>query len=286
MSASAEPLRSLGALQHWLSLAVTTPGGLASGLARAGERYGDESVIRARPGVNSSERLAIYARGYLDRLRSCLRAEFPAVAALVGDELFERFATGYVWTRPPRGPSLFTLGANFADYLELTRPPLGSVPEASRALLELPIDLARVERARLEVLQAPGVEDEPARLHGDFDALFGEELIVAATPCLRVVTAAHDVRAFIAAVDVGAAPETPGPKRVELAISRVEYRPVLSELSPWQALALRFAAEALPLHRLAAEVASVTNQSVGTLLADLVLWLPIAESFGMLRGVR
>lgn len=43
-------------------------------------------------------RLDIYARGYVLRLLECLRAEFPILLALVGDQVFEMFASSYVWS--------------------------------------------------------------------------------------------------------------------------------------------------------------------------------------------
>src|SRR5262249_17047702 len=149
------------------------------------------------------ERLSIYARAYLARLIDCLSADYPAVRALLGDALFERFATGYLWARPPRRYSLFELGKGFADHLEQTRPSDRAVPEDRRSLLRLPIDLARVERARLEAVRAPGLEREA----GDraepvgIALLLGEGVRIAAAPCLRVVTLGHDVREFLSAVD-------------------------------------------------------------------------------------
>ncbi len=52
-------------------------------------------------------------------------------------------------------------------------------------------DLARAERARLEALRAPGVEDEDEeRAHVDvtgFEPLLGDNPRVVVAPCLRIV---------------------------------------------------------------------------------------------------
>src|ERR1700743_2897112 len=118
MTSSPDGALSLSALQDWLRLGVATPGGLPAGLRRARGRYGEARTIRVPEGADAGERLSIYARGYLDRLLACPRAEYPAVRALLVDALFERFAIVYLGAQPPRHYSLFMLGAGFADHLE------------------------------------------------------------------------------------------------------------------------------------------------------------------------
>src|SRR5579871_5997895 len=240
MSSSAEGAPSLFALQDWLRLAVTTPGGLPAGLRRARERYGDARTMRVPEGADVGERLSIHARGYTGRLLACLCADYPAVRTLLGDTLFERFATGYLASQPPRHYSLFMLGAGFADHLDRTRPPDEVMPVAWRSLLRLPVDLARAERARIEALRAPGLPDEAgARVDiAGLGPLLRDELCVVAAPCLRVAELTHDVRGFLSAVDRGEAPAVPEARPSLLAVSRVAYRLVLTDLAPWQRRAL------------------------------------------------
>jgi len=281
MSSSAEGPRPLAHLQGLLLLAVTTPGGLSAGLRRAREREAEAVPIRVPKGVDPRERLSIYARGYLDRLLACLRADYPAVRALLGDALFERFAAGYVQAHPPRHYSLFRLGAGFAEHLEATRPPDEVVPEQQRALLDLPIDLARVERARLEALRAPGLEHEAKSLASSYELLLGTGFVVALAPCLRRVESRHDVRAFLSAVDRGEPPELPQAQRMSLAISRRDFRPTMTPLSSWQQVALECCATPRPLPELAMTLAARLGQTEGTVLADLSLWLPVAQEQGL-----
>jgi hypothetical protein len=283
MTSSPDGALSLSALQDWLRLAVTTPGGLPAGLRRARERYGEVRTIRVPEGADAGERLSIYARGYTDRLLACLRAEYPAVRALLGDALFERFATAYLGARPPRHPSLFMLGEGFADHLERTRPPDDVLPEAKRSLLQLPIDLARAERARIEALRAPGLPDEEGAraLVTGFEPLLRDDLRVMAAPCVRVVALGHDVRGFLSAVDRGEAPAVPEARPSLLAVSRVAYRPVLTDLAPWQRRALASCSSPRPVVALAEEVAAASGEEGSAALADLLLWLPAAEGLGM-----
>lgn len=288
MTSSPEGALSLPALEDWLRLAVTTPGGLPAGLRVARERYGEARTIRVPEGTDAGERLSIYARGYLERLLACLRASFPAVRVLLGDPLFERFATGYVGSWPPRHYSLFMLGAGFADHLERTRPPDAVVPAARRSLLRLPIDLARAEWARLEALRAPGLPDEEgARVDvTGFAPLLQEDLCVVAAPCLRVTALEHDVRGFLSAVDRGEAPAVPEARPSLLAVSRVAYRLVLTELVPWQRRALASCSSPRPVVALAEENAATSGEDMGAALAALLLWLPMAEGLGMVTLTR
>jgi hypothetical protein len=113
----AEP--DLGVLQRWMLSAVTTPGGVDEGVRVARDRFALDvaETVKGSNRLSAHARLAIYARGYVLRLLECLRAEFPILLALVGDQVFEMFASSYVWTRPSRSPSLYDLGAGFAEFL-------------------------------------------------------------------------------------------------------------------------------------------------------------------------
>ena len=114
----------LGVLQRWMQSAVTTPGGVREGLRVARETYALDiaDAVKGSNRLSAPARLEIYARGYVLRLLECLRAEFPILLALVGDQVFEMFASSYVWSRPSRSSSLYALGAGFADFLQSTRP--------------------------------------------------------------------------------------------------------------------------------------------------------------------
>ena len=126
----------LGVLQRWMLSAVTTPGGVREGVRAARERYALDigDAVKGSNRLSAPARLEIYARGYVLRLLECLRAEFPILLALVGDQVFEMFASSYVWSRPSRSPSLYALGAGFADFLQSTRPDSGATPGAIEAI--------------------------------------------------------------------------------------------------------------------------------------------------------
>jgi hypothetical protein len=285
MASSAEPGAHVGAhslreLQVWLQAAITAPGGPARGPAVLGRC---EELIRSGLGVGAAERVALYAQGYLARLHECLRADHPALRALVGDALFERFVVGYLWSSPSRSYDLYELGAGFAAYLERTRPPAGAVPEERRALLELPVDLVRVERARLEALRAPGLEHEARGPgSGPYELLLGAEVVVATAPCLRLAETRHDVRAFLAAVERGEPPEAPPAERLLLAVSRVDFHLTMTPLRDWQRVALECCAMPRSLPELASTLAGRLGEAEGAVRADLALWLPLAREQGLM----
>lgn len=305
----------LSAQEDWLRLAVTTPGGLPSGLQAARERYGEGVPLRQPPSGTVVDRLSIHARGYLWRLLGCLESDYPAVRALLGEAVFEQFSLAYLAACPPVHYSLFELGASFADHMQRTRPPDSAVPEGRRSFLDLPIDLARAERARLECSRAADsrgwsfgaarartrpdggsddVEEDPSML----DLLAGDREIVTAGS-VRLLSLSHDVRGFLAAVDSrgrtgalgGGEREAPLPKvpvrKVLLAVSRVALRPVLTELLPWQYDLLTRARKRATIAELAQgpapdEGAPISADGGSATLADLALWLPAARALGMM----
>lgn len=284
MTSSADRPRGLAEIQDWLRRAVTAPGGVRAALRDAAARH-EDLPVRVPPGVHPAERLAIYARGYLDRLLSCLRADYPATRALVGDEIFDGFAIEYLRARPPRHPSLFQLGDGFAAHLASTCPDEGAVAGDRRAWLRLPIELARLERARLEVIRAPGLEGDPAAASGaGLDALLGAERpgALVAAPCLRLVELDHDLRPFLAAVDRGEPPGPPPPRRLSLAISRVDYRITMTEIAAWQHAALIACRAPCSLAAVVDRVAPVHGADRGAALAALLVWLPVAEGLGLI----
>ncbi len=162
------------------------------------------------------------------------------------------------------------------------------MPVAWRPLLRLPVDLARAERARLDALRAPGLPDEAcARVDvAGLGPLLRDELGIVAAPCLRVAELGHDVRGFLSAVDRGEAPAVPEERASLLAVSRVAYRLVLTNLAPWQRRALASCSSPRPVVVVAEEMAAASGEDMGSALAALLLWLPTAEGLGMVGITR
>jgi uncharacterized protein (UPF0276 family) len=114
------PALTLAGVQAWMLTRVTAGAWGQRVITTDGVEA--SVIVRGSPVLSAEERLDIYARSYVLRLAECLRAEFPVLRALIGESTFDIFAGGYLSARPPTSPSLYDLGAGFAEYLDATRP--------------------------------------------------------------------------------------------------------------------------------------------------------------------
>jgi hypothetical protein len=277
----------LSLLQHWMKTVVTERGVLGEKLRAAAARHGlsAEDVVAEKRGLSARECLDIYARGYVLRLLECMRADFPVLRGLVGEEVFDAFARAYIITRPPDSPSLYDLGADFPRFLEETRPK-HSPPEAGfAAMLELPPELARLERARAEVTRARGTEDDdPAfSVPPALPEIFGGELTLQATPCLRLLELKFPLVEYLRSADRGERPKPPTPLASLAAIGRTNYRVSMEEAAPWQFAFLKSCGSPTPLYPAARAAALESGEEEAAVLARLTVWLPLAFELGFLR---
>lgn len=102
--------------------------------------------------------LAVYRNTVIHGAVEALRSNFPVVAQIVGEEMFEGIAVEFSAARPPQSPVLALYGDHFAEWLgqQLW---IGDLPY-------LP-DVARVERLHVECLMAAdsdALADVPADL--------------------------------------------------------------------------------------------------------------------------
>ncbi len=90
--------------------------------------------------VGAQERLGIYANSIRLNHRSALRATYPVVERLVGEEFFSYAAETFAKTYPSRSGNLDDYGTEFADFLESFAPAasLRYLPDVAR--LELLVD--------------------------------------------------------------------------------------------------------------------------------------------------
>lgn len=269
----------LADLQAWLQGRITAgvwdlPDDPAAGPLAA-------EVVAGTGPLAPRARLAIYARSYVLRLAECLRAEFPALAALVGPEVFNLFAGAYLGARPSRSASLYDLGAGFADYLAATRPPGAAGPLAA-----LPADLARLERAIAESGRAAGLEAEPPRAPLDPAALLLQGAARLRTPAtLRLLRLGFDFTDALAAHRAGERPVPPPAQPTLVAVARRRYAVRVHVVDPWafawlQAL-MRHDGDVGAATRLAAEAC---GRPTSELLASLLVWLPTAEEVGFIAA--
>lgn len=280
----------LAQLQGWFLTAMTCPGGAPQGAALAQQRFGlaPEQVL-TRP-----QRLSIYADGYVLRLLDCLQAEFPVLRQTMGLELFDFFARAYLWRHPSRSSTLYDLGAGFADFLAASQPQ--GQHASGAAILQFPIDLARLERARAEAGRAVGLENRTMQAQvpaGGFDGFGGllggaGPLLLLLPPCTRLLALSFPVRAFweqAQAAGDKVLPPQPEARAGLVAIARWNYRLSMHALEPWQFHFLQAASEPATLQQCALQAASAAGLPVDQVLADAMLWLPVATAAGMVMQV-
>jgi hypothetical protein len=234
-------------------------------------------VVVGSDALPAEARIGIYAQSYVQRLAECLRTEFPALRALIGDQVFSLFVGGYLSARPPRSFTLYDLGAGFPDYLEATRPLPHSGPGTDEAL---PASLARLERAMAEAIRARGVED--ARPPPDVPTLLHDPAARLYLPdSLRLLQLDFDFSATLATLRDGQRPELPVPQDCRVAVARSRYRVRVHRLEAWQFAWLSALGERAGDVQAATKVATGAGlDGTGAVLAALLIWLPLAFEAG------
>ena len=271
----------LAQLQAWFLTAMTAPGGAVHGAQLASERHGltQEQVLkRARGGPAP---LHIHADGYVQRLLECLQADYPVLRKVMGDELFAFFARAYVWRHPSASPTLYDLGGGFADFLAASQRGAGAPGDA----LRFAVELAQLERARSEAGRAPGLEKlAPSLLPSGLDLMLGMAPAWRLAPCTRLLVLSFPMCAFwqqAQAAPDDAVPAQPEPAPAFVAISRLHYRLAMQELQPWQFYYLQAQAGGAPLAQCAQQAAQSSGRAPDEVLADAMLWLPMAAAAGL-----
>ena len=89
--------------------------------------------------------MAVYRNNVLHGAVEALRANYPVIEQIVGDEMFEQVAVDYASECPPRRPALALYGERFADWLEV-QTWIGDLPYLA--------DVARVERLHIECMMS------------------------------------------------------------------------------------------------------------------------------------
>lgn len=104
-------------------------------------------------GQPSAKRFAVYRNNVVVGLIETLKAAYPVVRRLVGEEFFIAMARLYVMEQPPASPIMLDYGVGFSDFIAHFEP--------AGVLAYLP-DVARLERAWVEAYHAPEASSLPA----------------------------------------------------------------------------------------------------------------------------
>lgn len=166
--------------QRLLWKLITAPEGTAAGLADLNpqERGVAESLVRADSRMSAVERIDIYANMYFYRIHDCLRDDFPALRAVLGEIDFHDLITDYLLAHPPTHFSLRHAGRHLADYLS-DHPFAEARPYLA--------DLAALEWSVMEVFDAPDAEPLAATTFGTIPQDRWPDLRLQVTPAFQLL---------------------------------------------------------------------------------------------------
>jgi hypothetical protein len=168
-------------------------------------------VIRGDERLSARPRIEIYADAYFYRLLDCLKEDFPATLAVVGESAFRDLVVSYLAQHPPTEPSVFYVGRHLAEFLQ------GHHLEERWPFLA---ELARLERVIIEVFHGPDAkaltaDDMRSVAPADWPGLFIRTL-----PAFRMLYGAWRVDDVLRAVETGTEWREPKPGPVTLVVWR------------------------------------------------------------------
>ncbi|MBS0226893.1 MAG: putative DNA-binding domain-containing protein [Proteobacteria bacterium] len=79
--------------------------------------HGNAALSGCIDGDRRDQRMRIYGDAYRLRLTDILANDFPVLHALVGEDMFDALAGGYLHAHPSRHPSVRHFGCDFPDWL-------------------------------------------------------------------------------------------------------------------------------------------------------------------------
>jgi putative DNA-binding protein len=211
------PAPSLAQTQQLLWTLITAPEGAAAGLAQLDptDRGVAASLANGDARLSALERLDIYANMYFYRIRDCLKEDFVAVCAVVGDDNFHNLITDYLLVHPPTHFSLRYAGQHLPTFL------LGH--SLSTRWPYLP-DLAKLEWAILEAFDAADAPPlQPAAL-AEVPQDRWPELRLQLTPSLQLFDLAFAVHNVWRAAQDGKSISEPRHQETSVRVWRQDLR--------------------------------------------------------------
>ncbi len=220
------------------------------------------------------ERLAVYQRMYPLRMREALAADYPGLAAFLGDDRFLEFVLAYVAVHPSRSYTFARLGGRVPEFLRKSR---RFTPSAFLS------DLARLEQAMAEVFE---VDEEgaghaaPAPPPLRHVATNWESRRFAVSPTLRLLSFRHATGPALDALKAGKRPST-RPRASWAAVHRRRYSVYRVDLGHEGFLLLGALAKKRPLGAALREAARKSGKPLSPLAVTRAFRTFTAE--GLLR---
>lgn len=222
----------LSLVQQWMQTVLVNPLGSQNGHPSEllpQHLQGDiENIIAPSSRLNGRQRLAIYQRGYLARLRDCMAGQFRGLQYALGEELFQAFADEYLQQYPSVSYTLADLGKRFAAFLQQTRPGAAAPENEREDWPDFMIELAQLEYALLQIFD----EESPAGIQYATDTTNDDHLQL--VPLFHIFSFRFPTAHYLQAVHRGDNPQLPFPSESYLAVTRKEYQIGLFHLNPMQ----------------------------------------------------
>jgi hypothetical protein len=114
--------------------------------------------------------------------------------------------------------------------------------------------------------------------------IFGQDLKVQATPCLRLLELKFSLVDFFQETDQNPSPQ-PDRRLSYVALGRSNYCVHVKEIELWQFAFLRACECSISAYVAGRWAAEQSSKEPSFVLAQLVVWLPVAIEFGFLRKV-
>ncbi len=260
---------------------------LTHALQRAEPLADDPDLARACADVAAgndrltpAEQVDIYRRQFWLRHEDSLREDFPGLAYVLGDALFEDLVRDYLRAHPPSSASLRDLGHAMSAFLAVHT----ALP-AERA--DLARAMARYELAFIDVFD---LAEPPPLDSARLAALRPEDwerAVLVLSPVVQRLTLSHPVHHLRKAVRTGETPPLPAPGEVHVALFRKDLVVHFEELEPAQQALLDALDAGAPLAAACARVADgKTEEEAGALAASIGTWFSRWASWGFIAEVR
>ncbi|MHB8208764.1 HvfC/BufC family peptide modification chaperone [Mucilaginibacter sp.] len=274
-------MSELATLQKWLTSIIVRPGMLGGKIKLADEHYQlkNDKVIRPSLKLSATQKIEIYSKGYILRLLECMEAEYPALNKLLGKNLFHTFVKAYLVQLPPNSPDLYNLGEAFPAFLKASQPQTNTSDD-DVMMYNLPVDLAIFERCIAEISRMEGLENRVEENTGNQMPYLFNTTAVCTSPCLKLLNLQFPLADFVQNVYNDLEPEMPVKQDSLVCICRKNYRINFHELETWQWHFLNRLQNKSNYMAAVMDVANICNIPTDTIMADLILWIPVAISFG------
>ena len=142
------------------------------------------AAVTAHTARVPARRFAVYRNNVTASLINALRARFPVIEKLVGEEFFAAMAAVFVRTQPPRSPILSVYGDEFPGFID-GFPPMAELAYAG--------DVARLEAARTRAYHAADAAPLDAGTLATLDAAAVPDLSFKLHPSLQLVRSRHAI---------------------------------------------------------------------------------------------